>query len=50
MMITFGTDAYELAARHVPSSRYSRLVRVTHYSHFISKEKYRERVLAELAL
>ena len=48
-LIAFGTDAYRLAVRHVPSSRYSRVVGVTHYSHYISKEDYRERVLAELA-
>ena len=47
-LITFGAHAYAIAAKHVPPSRYSRLVRVTHYSHYISKEVYRERVLAEL--
>ena len=47
-LIAFGTDAYQLAAKYVPPSRYSRLVRVTHYSHYVSKEEYRERVLAEL--
>jgi hypothetical protein len=49
-LIAFGNDAYLLAAKHVPSSRYTRLVRVTHYSHYISKEEYRRRVLAELAV
>jgi hypothetical protein len=49
-MIAFGKDAYELAARNVPSSRYSRLVRVMHYSNRISKEDYREHVLADLAV
>jgi hypothetical protein len=48
-VIAFGADAHRLAAKHIPSSRYSRLVRVTHYSHYISKEKYQERVLSELA-
>ena len=48
-LIAFGTDAYLLAAKHVPSSRYSRLVKVTHYSHYISKEEYRRGVLAALA-
>jgi hypothetical protein len=49
MVIAFGGDTFRLADRYVPSSRYSRLVRVTHYSHYISKEEYRQRVLAELA-
>jgi hypothetical protein len=48
-LIAFGTDAYQLAARHVPSSRYSRLVKVTHYSHYISTDEYRRGVLAALA-
>jgi hypothetical protein len=48
-LIAFGRDAYLLAAKTVPSSRYLRLVKVTHYSHYISKEQYRARVLTELA-
>ena len=47
-VIAFGAAAYALAAKHLPISRYSRLFRVTHYSHYISKEDYRERVLSEL--
>jgi hypothetical protein len=46
--IAFGNDAHRLAAQHVPSRRYSRLVGVTHYSHYISKEHYREQVLTEV--
>ena len=48
-LIAFGGDTYLLAAKHFPPDRYSRLVRVTHYSHYISKEEYRHRVLAQLA-
>jgi hypothetical protein len=47
-VIIFGADAHLLAAKHIPVTRYSRLVRVTHYSHHISKVDYRARVLAEL--
>ena len=47
-LIAFGNDAYQLAATYVPSNRYTRLVRVTHYSHYISKDDYRQRVLAQL--
>jgi len=47
-VIIFGADAHLLAAKHIPLTRYSRLVRVTHYSHHISKVDYRARVLAEL--
>jgi hypothetical protein len=49
VLIAFGGGTHRLAAKHVPSSRYSRLVRIPHYSHYISKEQYRERVLAALA-
>jgi hypothetical protein len=47
-LIAFGADTYRLAARHMPSNSYGRLVRVTHYSHYISKENYRQRVLEEV--
>lgn len=48
-LIAFGGDVHKLARKYVPRSRYLRLIRVPHYSHYISKEEYRERVLAELA-
>ena len=47
-VIAFGGSAHLLAAKHLPANRYSRLVRVTHYSHYISATAYRERVLGEL--
>jgi hypothetical protein len=47
-VIAFGSDTYRLLVRHFPVQRYSRLLKVTHYSHYISKEEYRKRVLAEL--
>lgn len=49
-VIAFGSVTYRLALRHFPSSRYARLAGVTHYSHYISKEEYRKRVLAQLSL
>jgi len=48
-VIAFGGSAYLLAAKHLPANRYSRLMRVTHYSVYISQTAYRERVLGELA-
>ena len=48
-VIAFGDSAHLLAAKHLPANRYSRLVRVTHYSAYISQTAYRERVLSELA-
>jgi hypothetical protein len=37
-ILAFGTAAHALVAEHVPSDRYARLVRLTHYSHRICKE------------
>jgi hypothetical protein len=48
-LLAFGSDAHRLIVNHVPSAVYGRLVRVTHYSHQISKEKYRDAVLAQIA-
>lgn len=48
-VIAFGRDAYGLALKHVPSSRYSRLVGIRHYSDYIGQEQYREQVLAKLS-
>ena len=50
IVIAFGGNAHQLAAKHLPANRYSRLVRVTHYSHHISQTAYQERVLSELAV
>jgi hypothetical protein len=48
-VIAFGRNAHQLAAKHLPADRYSRLVRVRHYSDFIGQTAYRELVLSELA-
>jgi hypothetical protein len=47
-VIAFGTVAYDLAVKYIPSNRCSHLTKVRHYSDYMSKEKYRERVLTEL--
>ena len=46
-IIAFGGDAATLARRVLSRDDYSRIVQVTHYSHFIGKEHYREEVLAQ---
>jgi hypothetical protein len=48
-VLAFGRDAHQLIADHVPPSAYGRLVRVTHYSHQMNKEKYRDSVFAQIA-
>lgn len=47
-VIALGRDAHELILKHVPGSAYARLIRVTHYSHQVNKEKYRDMVASEL--
>lgn len=47
-VIAFGGDVHRLAAKLLPRSRLGRLVRVTHYSRYMSQEAYRGAVLAEL--
>src|SRR5712692_3436331 len=47
-ILAFGTAAHGLVANNVPSKAYSRLVRLTHYSHRIRKEEYRQTVLRQI--
>lgn len=46
-IIAFGGDAYNLAKKVLSPTDYFRLIKVTHYSHFIGKEKYRDQVLRQ---
>jgi hypothetical protein len=48
LVLGFGHLAFELLRENLPPTEYRKLVRVTHYSHQIGKEKYREKVLAEI--
>jgi len=47
VIITFGRDAEQLLRGTLNIKEYSEIIRVTHYSVRISKEKYREEVLAK---
>lgn len=44
LIMAFGVDAYSILLNHLRSDEYSALLRLTHYSHQISKEKYKEEV------
>ena len=48
-LIAFGATVHRFALKHVPLRSYSRLVRVMHYSDYVSKETYRLGVLEALA-
>jgi hypothetical protein len=47
-ILAFGAAAYRLLGENLLANEYRSLIRVTHYSHQISKEKYRETVMAEV--
>jgi len=48
LILAFGRIAYDIIKENLCSEEYGKLIRLTHYSHQISKEKYRETVLAEI--
>jgi len=41
LIIAFGKDTYNILNKNLDSKNYSKLIRLTHYSHQISKENYR---------
>jgi hypothetical protein len=49
LILAFGADAHALIAGHMAPDEWSALVRLTHYSHHIGKQQYREAVLAQIS-
>lgn len=47
-ILAFGAGAYGIVHDNLESGEFSRLIKLTHYSHYISKEKYREKVLGQI--
>ena len=48
LILAFGRMAYDILKENLSFTEYGKLIRLTHYSHQISKEKYRETVLNEI--
>ncbi|CAB5033289.1 MAG: hypothetical protein F2923_00295 [Actinobacteria bacterium] len=48
LILAFGRMAYDILNENLSFTEYGKLIRLTHYSHQISKEKYRETVLNEI--
>jgi hypothetical protein len=48
LILAFGRIAYDTIKENLSLAEYGKLIRLTHYSHQIGKEKYRETVLAEI--
>ena len=47
-IFAFGWAAHELLDKNLHPNEYSTLIRLTHYSHQIGKESYRETVLTQI--
>jgi hypothetical protein len=48
IILAFGNDTYKLLRENLDKSEYCKLIRLTHYSHWISKEAYKETVFKEI--
>ena len=48
LILAFGVDAYELLNDNLNKNHFSKLIKITHYSHFISKENYKKEVLNQI--
>jgi len=48
LMLIFGNDAYNLLNEYLPKKNYSKLIKITHYSHFINKENYKKEILDQI--
>jgi hypothetical protein len=50
LIFAFGTEAFRLVTNNLPPDRYSRVIPLQHYSRYVSKEEYRQRVLGEVGV
>lgn len=41
-IIAFGRDVYDILRANLKENEYKKLIKITHYSHYIGKEKYRK--------
>jgi hypothetical protein len=48
LIYAFGNLAYEILNKHLSKYLYTKLIKLTHYAHYISKELYREEVLDKI--
>jgi hypothetical protein len=49
IILAFGREAFELLEKNLPKSKYSELIKITHYSHFISKEDYKKQSIKQIS-
>ena len=48
LVLAFGREAYAILNKNLSKNEYSNLIKITHYSHQISKENYQETVLGQI--
>lgn len=48
ILLAFGRDTYNLLHENLEKHEYANLIKLTHYSHQISKEEYKEKVLRQI--
>jgi hypothetical protein len=48
VILAFGRDTHQLLSENLSRNEYSKLIRLTHYSHRIRKEAYKETVLKQI--
>jgi hypothetical protein len=48
VILAFGKDAHKLLSENLNKNEYRELIKLTHYSHQIGKEAYKERVFKEI--
>lgn len=48
LIYAFGNLTFEILNKHLPIRNYSKIIKLTHYAHYINKEKYREEVIKKI--
>src|SRR5258708_37840163 len=48
LILAFGKDSHRLLSQNLNRNEYCKLIRLTHYSHWISKETYKKTVLKQI--
>ena len=48
IVFAFGSQVYDFLNQYLDKEYYSNLIKITHYSHYISKEKYKEEMLGKI--
>jgi len=49
IILAFGSETYNILLNNLGSEQYSKVIKLTHYSHQISKENYKATVLEQIA-